>query len=64
MIDMMSPKKKLNGEGGLLCLWASPGPFKSAILAYFSIWRIVSDFDAYEVEKASVKLVNANRTAQ
>ena len=36
MIDMMSPKKKLNGEGGLLCLWASPGPLESAISVNFS----------------------------
>ena len=55
MIDMMSPKKKLNGEGGLLCLWASAGPFKSAILVNFSYWRTYVDFDHSEVEKASVK---------
>ena len=55
MIDMMSPKKKLNGEGGLLCLWASAGPFKSAILVNFSNWRTYVDFDHSEVEKASVK---------
>ena len=36
VIDMMSPKKKLNGEGGLLCLWASPGPLESAISVNFS----------------------------
>ena len=36
MIDMMSPKKKLNGEGGLLCLWASPGPLESAISVNFN----------------------------
>ena len=49
MIDMMSPKKKLNGEGGLLCLWASPGAFKSTISANSSIWPTVSDFELSEV---------------
>ena len=49
MIDMMSPKKKLNGEGGLLCLWASVGAFKSTISANSSIWPTVPDFELSEV---------------
>ena len=36
MIDMMSPTNNLNGEEGLLCLWASPGPLESAISVNFN----------------------------
>ena len=49
MIDMICTMKKVNGEGGLLCLWASVGAFKSTISANSSIWPTVPDFELSEV---------------
>ena len=64
MIDMMSPMKSVNGEGVFFASELVQGCSKVRFSPISAFDQNDPNFDHSEVEKASVKLINGNQTAQ